>query len=273
MNTPKPIPPHGTSARYKGNPNRPPCRCTPCTRAASRDDAKRTIDRLAGRPRRVPSAPVRDHIHKLHAADINDTQIARAAGLHQTAVGKVMNHPTVARNTAEKILAVPLTHKPPIGYVPATGAVRRVRALYVQCHSPVAMAHTLGVSPDYFGDLARGMFARVLADFDQRLRDLYAQLAGSRGKSTRSGNYAARHGWHGPLAWDDIDDPKALPDTSEGVVLNLQQAGAERLAEMRLLGSAGVQPEQIAQRLGVTVDYVRHRMRTHLPHLYLELTA
>lgn len=261
MNT-RPIPPHGTPARYKGTPTRPACRCIPCTRAAVRDDAQRTIDRLAGRPRRVPAGPVAEHILKLREARLSDTQIARAAGIHQTVVGAILGQRTVARRTAEKVLAVPLSHKATVGYVPALGATRRIRALYVQCHSPMAMARELGISHDYLGDLARGIYERVLADFDQRVRTLYTQRSTSRGKSTRSGKYATAHGWHGPLAWNDIDDPDEQPEIVEDIERELtrNEFAPLRAEEIRHLASFNIAPEEIAHRVGVTAGYVRAQL-------------
>ena len=57
---PRPIPGHGTEARYARG-----CHCQPCTRAAVREDQLRVLDRLQGRPRKIPSAPVVAHLNAL----------------------------------------------------------------------------------------------------------------------------------------------------------------------------------------------------------------
>lgn len=258
-------PAHGTEARYKGCATRPACRCPRCVRGAVRLSVLRELDRLQGNPRRVPSGPTWAQILLLRAAGLNDAQIARPAGIHQTAVARIGQNKTVSRDTEAKILAIPLNYRPERGYLPATGAMRRIRALYCLRHSRDLMAQALGLSSDYIAKLARGEFATVRADADIAIRRLYAQLSNRRGTSSRTGNYAARHGWHGPLAWHDIDDPSETPDDDEpdqvlGRLEAKQLLAASRAEDIEFLAKFGIPVEDIAERVGLTVSYVRGQL-------------
>lgn len=259
---PPPIPPHGTEARYKGNSAVPGCRCPRCTKAATRATTERELDRIQGRGRRVPSGPSWDHVLLLRAADLNDTQIAEAAGIHQTHVARIGTRPTVSRITAERILSVPLNHRPQHGKVPAVGATRRLRALYVLDHSRDELAVRIGISADYVARIARGEFEHVLAEHDRAIRRVYAFLSTTRGTSHRTGPHARRQGWHGPMAWHKIDDPDEKPSEPEPAVelLSKQDLATLRTEEIEHLASFGVSNDEIARRTGLTPGYVRDQL-------------
>lgn len=259
---PRAVPPHGTEARYKGSSAVPGCRCPRCTKAATRASAERELDRIEGRGRRVPSGPAWDHVLLLRAAELNDTQIADAAGIHQTHVARIGTRPTISRITAERILSVPLNHRPSRGKVPAVGATRRLRALYVLDHSRDELAVRIGISADYVARIARGEFEHVLAEHDRAIRRVYAFLSTTRGTSHRTGPHARRQGWYGPMDWNDIDDPDETPGGPEAVEepLSKRDLANLRAEEIEHLASFGVSTDEIARRTGLTASYVRGQL-------------
>lgn len=269
----RPIPDHGTPARYRGNSSRPGCRCTPCRRAAVREDALCTLERLSGNPRRVPAAPAWRHVEQLRARGFSDAEIARAANLDSpTLLSRLATQQRVGRDRAQRILAVPLDYEPPCQeFVPAIGVIRRVRALFSLGHSGPVIADRAGTDRQRMARLAHAQQVTVHVGLDRAIRRIYPELSTVRGTSTKAVRLAARNNWAGPLAWgDDIDDPAATPG---GLMLNRRGAAEERLTEMWLLASAGATPPQIAARTGIPEKTVRDRLRRKFPHLYLQLTA
>ncbi|MFC1420797.1 hypothetical protein [Streptacidiphilus cavernicola] len=256
---------HGTENRYKGTRDIPGCRCQPCTKAAVRADAQREIDRLAGRHRLIPAAPVQAHIRHLRDTGLSDTQIGAACGVHQTVISKISNQAKIRRTTADRILAVPLTHRATSGMTSSLGSTRRLRALYVLGHSRADMASRIGICRDYVSRIARGEFAQISTEHDHAIRRMYAELSTARGKSTHTGPYAARQRWHGPMAWHDIDDPAAVPEVGEFEDAWSKREAREALAAARAediahLASFGLSADHIATRVGLTADYVRDQI-------------
>ena len=268
----RPLPPHGTPARYYGNSSRPGCRCQPCSRAATREDALRILDRLNGRPRRVPSGPVWQHILNLRATGLNDRQIRIKAGITgETAIARVGRQPTVSRNTADRILAVPLTHKADSGFVPALGSMRRMQALYVQGHGNAELAQATGFTAGFISALVGGHFQYVKAHTASLIRQQFAELSTRQGGNKRAMARGREEGWHGPMAWDDIDDPSAQPYA--GLNVPPIKQSAERTTEVLLLADAGVLKHEIARRVDISLTRVEEILREHRPVLVRQIKA
>lgn len=207
----RPVPPHGHANRYAYG-----CRCGPCTKAAGRADLERRLDRMAGRPRRVPSAPAVAHIRLLMERGMSMAQIDAASNVPVTTVRRLVNgQASVSRVNAEKILQVPLGTRVTLGDVPACGATRRVRALYALGHFNHEIAAVSGLSRDGIWYLAMGEWQSLKVAADDGIRAAYDQLAMRQGSSWKTKRLAERNGWVPPLAWDDdtIDDPAAVPQT------------------------------------------------------------
>jgi hypothetical protein len=99
--------------------------------------------------------------------------------------------------------------------VPATGTLRRFQALMALGWRGPEIAKVAGVSINTLRSVGYHGSDRVLADTARRVRDAYDQLSmtvpeGPYANRTRL--MAERRGWFPPLAWDDIDDPDAIPD-------------------------------------------------------------
>lgn len=203
---------HGTEGTYKWRG----CRCVRCTRAASRVDAERKLDRLSGRPRSVPAGPVTDHVRALIGRGLSSWQIGREASVQPNTVRRLAaGQVWVQSSTANRILAVPLDVRVSLGTVPAVGAIRRVRALYALGHLNRVIVQEAGVSKDAVCALAAGGVNVLNVSTDDAIRVAYDRLSMSTGTSWKTRKLAEQHGWAPPLAWDEdtIDDSRALPVT------------------------------------------------------------
>ncbi|MEV8101015.1 helix-turn-helix transcriptional regulator [Streptomyces sp. NPDC088135] len=266
----RPLPPHGHSNRYAYG-----CRCKPCTKAASRADLERRLDRMAGRSRKVPAGPAREHVQKLLKQGLSKAQIDRASGVPVTTVQRlVRGQVNIKRENAEKILRVPLNVRVTQGDVSACGATRRVRALYALGHFNREIALVAGVSRDAVCYLASGKWSTLEVSADDGIRAAYDRLSMRAGESWKTRKLAERHGWAPPLAWDDdtIDDPAAVPQTDvapagytegENVVARflmgesvvLDKTG-RREAIAHLMEWTQDTPEEIGARLDMTGESV-----------------
>jgi hypothetical protein len=210
------IPDHGTASRYHGSRDVPPCRCRPCTDRVVRDDALRHLDRLAGRPRRVPSESVRAHVLALHQRNLSYEQIARAAGTNATNVRCIADgrRQKITKQTAEQLLAVPLTWIDPNGPVDSIGTVRRLQALYAIGVSVTTIVEQTRLDNASILHLVRGDWARIDRKRADQVRTAYDRLWLAPGNSVKTRLRARREGWAGPLHWNDesIDDPAGFPD-------------------------------------------------------------
>jgi DNA-binding CsgD family transcriptional regulator len=249
----KPLPPHGSEARYQGSTTRRACRCRTCVDGWTRAGQRRLLAHLSGQPPKIPTEPVTRHLKQLHAAGMTTQQIATAA---QVDCSTVRNHtagkfPVIRRTTADKLLAVQPGHQPTEGWVPALGAIRRCRALYTLGHGAKAIA---AAHPDLslrsVEYVIWGKRQYITVALNNALRDAYRTLCQMPGSSRQAKLRAANEGWPGPLSWDDIDDPREQPDT-EGVVYAIKRHKASIDLELvALRTSQGHTAEQIADEIG-----------------------
>lgn len=214
----RPIPDHGTGARYKGRRDLPGCRCGACTTAASRADAERRLDRLSGTPRAATPAvlaKVLKHLRQLASSDMSHAEIAKASGTSQSTVSQLLSgqRKALMSSTATKLLRVRPTDRSATCMVSAVGAMRRLRALYWMGHGARVISSRTGLQSDTVMLLARGMRARTTAARFDAVRRVYDDLAMVPGLAEQPRAFAVERGWLGPLAWDDdtIDDPRAEP--------------------------------------------------------------
>ena len=216
----RPIPEHGTTARYKGRKNLPGCRCRRCTTAATRADTERRLARMSGNARTADPETfqrVLAHLRHLVANDMSHDQVALSAGVAQTTVSDMLSgeRKKLMSGTAAKLLRVCVADRTETAMVSAVGTMRRLQALYWMGHSSQVLSTETGLHRDTVRLIARGMWEKTTEARAQAVRRAYDKLAMAYGNSDFARRFAAKYGWHGPLAWDDdtIDDPRALPQT------------------------------------------------------------
>lgn len=256
------LPDHGTYSRYI----RHACRCEAC-RAAGRAYRRRLgYDHSNGIRRRIDSTQVRGHIERLTARGWTQEQIAAAAGVNQATVSVIMSRPSsqVRRSTAAAIFEVRLDQVAPVprGLVDATGTRRRLQALMVLGYTIPDVARRVGVGESSLQQTVDGRWARIKSVTATKVARVYRQWSVVRAPESRfaeqARNEAMAHGWHGPMAWEDIDDPECLPDPGEPVApMSVHPSDVAELA------GQGLDDHAIGRRLGVSPRTV---LRARLAH-------
>lgn len=131
------------------------------------------------------------------------------------------------------------------GWVSSLGVVRRRQALAAIGYGLPQLVPHLGVPARALGNylrrphVSRATFGKWSAVYDR--------LCMTPGPGWMAANYARRMGWAPPLAWDDIDDPTAVPDLGE------ETQSVIDLAEVVHLERGGCHITEIARRMGVSV--------------------
>ena len=224
------------------------CRCDAC-RHAGTQFGKRC---RAGLTRRIPSGPIAAHLQRL---GLTDLEAARRAGLVQTTVTRIRTGEsrTVLRSTARKLLA--LTAEPPtVGTLDATGTTRRLQALGALGYTSRDIATDSGIPHDYTRKLMQGGRPTVTVGTTERVRRCFDRLSMVRPSgwlADRQRRQSAEKGWNPPLAWDDIDDPAAVPQAGD-----TRRTGAtvENIAWCIESGETNILA--IAARVGITPESV-----------------
>lgn len=100
--------------------------------------------------------------------------------------------------------------------IPALGSQRRIQALRAIGYTIPQLAEATGLSTVYLDQLCNGRRSvrinkRNAELIDRAYRTLSVQPLHNTTQATRSRNNARRRGWHPPMAWNDIDNPKERP--------------------------------------------------------------
>lgn len=95
------------------------------------------------------------------------------------------------------------------------------------------------------------------------MKTLYKQMSGRPGASPFAVSSARRRNWHGPMAWDDIDNPAEQPDVEQVIDLELKrdELAALRRAEIEHLASFNLSNHEIAARLDISISTVNAIVR------------
>lgn len=268
----RPLPEHGTLSRYKHHG----CKCETCRAGYCAWQRKRY--RLRGYGTWQPfvdAEPVRQHILALHGDGMSYASIAKAAGLYEATVtgfiyalsAKAPRKERATPEVANRILAVaadPMLS----GWLDATGTRRRIQALAASGWPMPSLAGPIGINPCSVNRITRQL--RVYASTARSVVDVYGQYSTlspqahgvPQWKSDRARHEAQAKGWPDPLWWEDmghIDDRDFDPAAAE-------KAGARQLAKLRRaevehLASYGASPEEIAQRVDLTLNTIRDMVR------------
>lgn len=175
----------------------------------------------------VPVSAVRPHVRKLHRAGMTAALIAAAApGVGADTVERLLRPRSGGKKilrgaTAAALLAVqPPRHRPPVRttFVDATGTRRRIHAMAWMRHPFAAQADASGLSADGISKIAHvrpdgtTRVRYVHKTTAERIAAIYRRFAEVPGPSVAAANMARARGWHGPAAWDRIDDPDCIPE-------------------------------------------------------------
>lgn len=264
---------HGTVSAYSAG-----CRCKLCRDASAA--WKRNAYRQAAYGRWEPyvdAEPVRGWVRELMAVGIGWQQVAALADVSKATVANLIygdprrgNAPSkrIRPETARRLLAVSKDPSNIVKWVDAVGSCRRLRAMAVNGWTMKALASRCSLADQTLGDIASGRRAQIWASTAQEIRSLFTQMwnkqppEGTLRERRAAGiarSIAKRNGWMPVGAWDDIDNPDAIPDLGEKV--SREQALAEDADE--LINSQGYTLQNAAERLGVSVSYLGDaRLRT-----------
>jgi transcriptional regulator with XRE-family HTH domain len=242
------------------------CRDNQCTRINKQYETQLELDHLHGYQRKIDATQTRNHIERLHANGWINRQIAEAANVSRTAISDIARGQAEARTTTATAVLALRIGPPPVQVfgVDATGTIRRIQALMYLGHTCKVISTHTGIGVDKLQRIAAGWFPRISEKDATTVARAYRRLIAIPGHSDKTRAHARKKGWHGPLAWDAIDDPKCKPDAATG----RERPGRERQpvdprSVVRLTGQ-GLSAAQIASRLGVdkrTVTRARSRAR------------
>ncbi|MGC4984304.1 hypothetical protein ACLQ18_27295 [Streptomyces sp. DT193] len=261
------LPAHGTRSRYSNHG----CRCETCRTAHREYEQHRTRQKVYGtwQPY-VDAEPARRHVRDLMTRGMGWRRIANVSGVANGTITKLLygvpakgRRPTqrIRRETAERLLAVDYSAEllADGALVDATGTWRRIRALVSVGWPKVHIARALGS----VGEGLQLDERLVLASTARRVAELYdawwdvdpTEHGVQPAQVGRARRYAAARGWAPPMAWDDdaFDDPDARPHAEEHRAIS----SAERREEIEHLASFGTPTHEIAERVGLSTDYVR----------------
>lgn len=214
----KPLPAHGTYARANGSPGyRKPCKCEPCGKERRRVHKRGGVNRQLGRPGLIDATPARRHLATLHTTmsweQIGEIGGCDASNLHLIADGQ---RTQIRRDTLRRILAVQPEKPAPGKYLDATGTRRRIQALRAIGWSSKAIAQRAGSAEVRINLISTSRQPTVRHMLAVKIGALFTELhrtpAPAGRSATRAKRYAESLGWAPPAAWDDIDDPNAIPD-------------------------------------------------------------
>jgi hypothetical protein len=235
------------------------CRLPDCVAINYRYEKGVSYDVTCGRRRQIDSQEVRTHIELLRAENWTRLRITKAAGVSRSTVYSLAaGQPEVRAHIARAILSIRIAPAPSKANIDATGSTRRVRALVVIGHTLRTIAEETGFGHSKIEHLAGGLLEAVDAHTAETIANVYRRLAVKPGSSGQAKAFARKRGWHGPLAWDDIDDPAARPEKAKPYQ-PVPENGRDsmRMAEIEHLYLLGESPESIAKQLDGNEKYVR----------------
>jgi hypothetical protein len=169
------------------------------------------LRRARGIPGYTEAPTVAAHVQGLLAAGWTRQQIAAAAEVNARTLYGLLHRerPGIQQTTAARILALRPRDAP--GLVCAAGTTRRLQALAAAGWPVTWTARRIGVPGPTLRELANGGHARVDPAVANAVAAVFRTHAMRPGPSTYARTVAARNGWAGALAWDDIDNPHDMP--------------------------------------------------------------
>jgi AraC-like DNA-binding protein len=241
------------------------CRLPECVREDYVYRKALDLDHLQGRRRLVDATQARAHIERLQANNWTLLQIGKAGGVSESAVHAIAMGQTEARaSTVLGILSIHIAARPE-QTVDATGTRRRIQALMYIGHTCPTIGKRAGYSPDWLRRIAAGWVRTVSVEIATAVARAYRDLVSQPGISSRARIHARKHEWHGPLSWDDIDDPNCQPETEGHTDIHRRHKASIDLQLVARLTAQDWSAERIAQHIGCHKrSVVRARRRAEM---------
>jgi DNA-binding CsgD family transcriptional regulator len=262
--------PHGTERGYSRG-----CHEDCCATAKARATKIRTIRKARGIRVRTDAGPMREHLRALLAADdlVTLEGIARAAQVTSSSLSQVFQIETrtmVRSTTALAVLRLTVEDVlPHESYVRLDRPRQQVQSLMALGWTGPWISERLGIKstgtgpPDFMYRRANRM-TRELAD---KIDALYREIGDRPGPSRLTAMRSASRGWHVPGCYDEDGTflPWAVRQSDEIEAAKQRKIEiAERREQVWALTEQGLQPQEIADRLGTTADVVHADRRRGL---------
>lgn len=236
------------------------CRRAECRKADRIYRKQYELRQLAGIPSHIPGPVVAAHIRALTGSGHTIRGIASRSDISERAINYILNgQENVLRAKALTVLSIqPLTEAP---RVDATGTARRIQALAAIGWPVIWTAAQTGYHYSYLFSITGGHRHTIPRPVAQRFTALYREYSHRAGYSEFTRSIARRNNWHGPMAWDDIDDPSEQPETSAPFeAASKYERDPDKKQEITHLYLLGESPEQIAKRFDGNEKYIRDRL-------------
>lgn len=243
------------------------CRLPECRQENYRYGKKLACEHVSGERRLHSTAEVRAHTERLLANNWWQAEIGRVSGVSRSTISLILlgRLPRTNKRIALAILSIPIIpmlRTEQGERINATGSARRLRALAALGHNWTVVGARTGMTPDRLGWIARGKTDIVRPEEAQKIAAAYRALSTMPGAMKQIATAARNKGWHGPLAWDDIDDPDCKPETGGNTSVFRRRKTSVDPARVARLTAMGRTNEQIAAELGCherTISRVRRR--------------
>lgn len=189
-----------------------------CLEARRKYHMRYTKLRGLGYDQVVPAGPAALEVaRQLVTSGLSQSELAQASGLSPATLFRVVDggvETRVYRRVRDRLESLDVTDA--IGTtLTHVGCVRRLQAMAGIGYSARRIASETGLDKHVVADLQAGRATlswgrtrRAVAEFDDRRAMTPAEPSPA---ATRARNLAERMGWSGPLAWDAVDDPRAVP--------------------------------------------------------------
>ncbi|MET8081855.1 hypothetical protein [Streptomyces sp. NPDC005303] len=236
------------------------CRRAECRKADRIYRKQYELRQLAGIPSHIPGPVVAAHIRALTGSGHTIRGIASRSDISERAINYILNgQENVLRAKALTVLSIqPLTEAP---RVDATGTARRIQALAAIGWPVIWTAAQTGYHYSYLFSITSGHRQTIPRPVAQRFTALYREYSHRAGYSEFTRSIARRNNWHGPMAWDDIDDPNAKPEKTEPYGAAAKNGrDSLRKAEIEHLYLLGESVPSIAKQLGANEKYTSDQL-------------
>lgn len=240
------------------------CDSPACALANYRYMSALRLDHSRGIRRLRDAGPVLEHIQRLLANGWLVRQISEVSGVSVTAIRYVLyGQPTINRDRARAILAVPIGPAPAnTDVVDATGTIRRLRALACLGHTLDSIGAEVAMSRHRLGRIITGKYIEIDVETARAIAGAYRRMSTFRSDNPHTIRRARTQGWHGPLAWDDIDNPNCEPEEAAPFEAAPKcERDPDRKREIEHLYLLNESVPAIAKRLGNTEKYVNDQLQ------------